>query len=94
MVKCPVCPHEAESYDTLVCHLMQHKKADIVYAFLNCVQNVEAKLRKLESDIDLVEATAGALVSGIVAIVHGTDEGKKVLDAWVENMKKEAQKHE
>jgi hypothetical protein len=44
--------------------------------------------------LDIVEATCGALLATLVAIVQGTDEGKKVLDVWVENMKKEAQKHE
>jgi hypothetical protein len=52
MVKCPVCrQHEVESYDKLVCHLMQHKKADIVYAFLSHMQDVEVKLSKIETDI-------------------------------------------
>jgi hypothetical protein len=50
-VKCPVCPHESESYETLFRHLMLHKKGDIVNAFLRHLENVEAKLSKLESDI-------------------------------------------
>jgi hypothetical protein len=50
-VKCPVCPHEAESYETLFRHLMQHKKADVVDALLRHLENVVAKLPKLESDI-------------------------------------------
>jgi hypothetical protein len=62
-VKCPVCPHEAESYETLFQHLMQHEKADIVYAFLNHMQDVEVKLSKLETGIDEIQRIVEMLVA-------------------------------
>jgi hypothetical protein len=62
MVKCPVCQHETESYDTLVCHLMQHEKADIVYAFLSHMQDVEVKLSKIETGIDEFERIVKMLI--------------------------------
>ena len=51
MVRCPICSHNAESYETLFRHLTHHKKADIISAFLRHLENVEAKLSQLEADV-------------------------------------------
>jgi hypothetical protein len=44
--------------------------------------------------LETVEAVVGTLSATVVAMAQGTEEGKKVLDAWVENIKKQAQKRE
>jgi len=41
-VKCPICPHQAQSYETL----FTHNKNDITSALLRLMENVERKLRK------------------------------------------------
>jgi hypothetical protein len=42
MPKCPICPHECQSYETLFTHLMQyHRKNDIVTALCKLMENQE-----------------------------------------------------
>jgi len=42
-VKCPICPHVCESYETLFVHLMRvHRKNDVVAALLKLLESLEA----------------------------------------------------
>lgn len=51
MPKCPICPHEAKTYETLFNHLIHHKKADIVTALLKNMELMDTKLSHLEKAV-------------------------------------------
>jgi hypothetical protein len=54
MVKCPICQHQAESYETLFNHIMHHRKNDITSALLRLIENVDAKLSDLEKQMAVI----------------------------------------
>jgi len=65
MIKCPICPHQAKSYETLFNHILHnHQKHDITSALLRLMETMGKELSKLEGEVATLREDLNELKQG------------------------------